>query len=115
MKKLIILTVALISFNAFCQVNINDNILGTWVSDQTPVELKIIKVKNDLEFVQHNTATKSVHEEIVLRQLSNVINTITYIKETNWSLDTTYHLIDENTLVATCFGSYYGTIYYTKI
>tara|TARA_R110000772_G_C12927794_1_gene399309 strand:+ start:25 stop:381 length:357 start_codon:yes stop_codon:yes gene_type:complete len=115
MKKLILLLIVFVSSSVFSQINIDDNILGTWVSEQTPVELKVVKVKNDLEFIQHNTTTKSTHEEIVLRQLPDVINTITYIKETNWSLDTTYYLKDKHTLVANCFGSYYGTIYYTKI
>ena len=59
MKKLILLLIVFVSSSVFSQINIDDNILGTWASEQTPVELKVVKVKNDLEFIQHNTTTKS--------------------------------------------------------
>ena len=115
MKNVFLLLAFVFSTSLFSQITINDNIIGTWISNQTPVELKIIKVKNDLEFIQHNTINNKIYEEIVLRQLPNIINTTAYIRDPYLSLDITYHLKDEKTLVANCFGSYYGIIYYTKL
>tara|TARA_R100000734_G_scaffold18474_1_gene15469 strand:- start:102 stop:449 length:348 start_codon:yes stop_codon:yes gene_type:complete len=115
MKNLFLLLAFVFSTSLFSQITINDNILGTWVSDQTPFELKITKVKNHLEFIQHNTINNKTYEEIVLRQLPNTINNTIYIANPYFSLDITYRLKDEKTLVANCFGSYYGIIYYNKL
>lgn len=111
MKNLIAAVLVFVSFNAFGQ----NKFIGTWVSNDTTTFLFIKEVNGDLEFTNYDPGHDESFEEIVLRQLPNEINTTFYRPEANWSLDVTYHLHNENMLVADCFGSYYGQIIYTRL
>ena len=116
MKNLFIALACLFAFNAFAQEPITlDDFVGTWISSDTTAKLIIIKVGEELEFKNYDPLNQDYFEEITLRQLQNEINTTFYRPENEWSLDITYHLFDRNTLIADCFGSYYGRIYYTKL
>lgn len=93
----------------------NDNFVGTWISDDTTAQLMITKDGDELQFANYDPSNQDYFEEITLRQLPNEINTTLYRLENEWSLDVTYHLFDKNTLIADCFGSYYGRIFYTRL
>lgn len=99
----------------FIGIGQNDNFVGTWISDDTTAQLIITKDGDELQFANYDPSNQDYFEEITLRQLPNEINTTFYRPENEWSLDVTYHLFDKNTLVADCFGSYYGRIFYTRM
>lgn len=116
MKNLFVALACLFTFNIFAQEQIMlDDFVGTWISGDTTAQLIIIKVGEELQFANYDASNQDYFEEITLRQLPNEINTTFYRPENEWSLDVTYHLFDRNTLIADCFGSYYGRIYYTKL
>lgn len=116
MKNLFIALACLFTFNVFAQEQITlDDFVGTWISSDTTAQLIIIKVGEELEFTNYDPLNQDYFEEITLRQLQNEINTTFYRPENEWSLDVTYHLSNKTTLIADCFGSYYGRIYYTKL
>ena len=116
MKNLFIALTCLFTFNVFAQEPITlDDFVGTWVSNDTSAYLIVTSAGNELQFANYDPANEDYFEEITLRQLPSEINTTFYRPENGWSLDVTYRLFDKRTLIADCFGSYYGRIYYRKL
>ena len=117
MKKVFfIIGILLISLNVLSQEKINtDNLIGRWIPSEKATDLFFWKDKNNTLQVQEfssNSGKPLTLIDLVINEDYVYIKTI--FEPTNWTTESVFVFVDDNTLKCTITGDGDGVVYYKK-